>query len=229
MLAASHRSEHMSDASHEVPESGQIPYVIGQPSAVRIPIPGTGGLCVEFRPRGYIPPGGSTSTLFFQDATGRRHLRLDYGRNPRTNTIDYHWNQQRAYAQFRISDHTPAGRTGASAYQAAKYFKYAGRLLLVAGAAIDVVSIVRASNPLRRASEVVVAWAGAWVGCKLAGAGGAAVGTAIAPGVGTAIGGVAACIIGGAAGYVAGSSVGGGVYDWAEGTIFLQVPEVSPP
>jgi len=36
-------------------------------------------------------------------------------------------------------------------------------------------------------------------------------------------------IIGGAAGYIAGSSVGGGVYDWAEGTIFLQVPEVSAP
>lgn len=45
--------------------------------------------------------------------------------------------------------------------------------------------------------------------------------------VGTAIGGVTACIIGGAAGYVAGASLGGGVYDWAEGTTFLQVPEVA--
>lgn len=188
----SHRTVCMSDASHEVPESGQIPYAIGQSSAIRIPIPGTGGLWVELKPRGYIPPGGSTSTLFFQDSIGRRQLRLDYGPNPRTNTIDYHWNQQRVYAQFRISDHTAAGRSGAGAYQAAKYFKYAGRMLFVAGAAIDIVSIVRASNPLRRASEVVVGWAGAWVGCKLAGAGGAAAGTAAAPGIGTAIGGVTA-------------------------------------
>lgn len=219
----------MADASHEIPESGQIPYVVGQSSIVRIPIPRSGGLCVEFRPRGRIPPGGSTSTLFFQDITGRRQLRLDYGHNPRTQTIDYHWNQRSVYSQFGLSDHSPAGRSGSSAYKAAKYFRYAGRVLVVAGAAIDVVSIVRASHPLRRASEVIVGWAGAWIGCKLAGSGGAAVGTAVAPGIGTAVAGVAACIVGGAAGYVAGSSIGGGVYDWAEGTIFMPVPQVSPP
>ncbi len=56
----------MSDQSHEIPMSGGIPYAIGQASVVRIPIPGTDRLCIELRPRGHVPPGGSTSTLFFQ-------------------------------------------------------------------------------------------------------------------------------------------------------------------
>src|SRR4249920_3434111 len=61
----------------DVPMSGGIPYGIGQASVVRIPVPGTNGLCIELRPRGWVPQSGSTSTLFFQDATGKRHLRLD--------------------------------------------------------------------------------------------------------------------------------------------------------
>jgi hypothetical protein len=94
---------------------------------------------------------------------------------------------------------------------------------------MDVVSIVRASKPIRRASEVVAGWATAWVGCKVVGAGGAAAGTAAAPGPGTAIGGVAGCIIGGIGGYYGGSSIGGMIYDWAEDTVFLDVPQVSAP
>src|SRR5687767_14447980 len=76
----------------DAPMSGGIPYAIGQPSVVRIPIPGTGGLAIELTARGWTPKGGSTSTLFFQDPTGARQLRLDYGYNDRTKTIDYHWN-----------------------------------------------------------------------------------------------------------------------------------------
>jgi hypothetical protein len=52
---------------YEVPTSGTIPYAVGQASIVRIPVPGTNGLAIELRPRGYVPPSGSTSTLFFQD------------------------------------------------------------------------------------------------------------------------------------------------------------------
>jgi len=59
----------------DTPLSGGIPYAIGQASVVRIPIPGTNGLGIELKPRGWTPKGGSTSTLFFQDATGKRHLR----------------------------------------------------------------------------------------------------------------------------------------------------------
>lgn len=78
--------------------SGSIAVGAGMPSVVRIPVPGTNGLHVELRPRfprdrRWRPRGGSTSTLFIQDLTGRRQLRLDYGPNRSTGNIDFHWNQ----------------------------------------------------------------------------------------------------------------------------------------
>ncbi|MCS6995509.1 MAG: hypothetical protein NZ533_00885, partial [Casimicrobiaceae bacterium] len=128
----------MRDAD-DAPASGAIPYAVGQASIVRIPVPGTNGLAIELRPRGFVPRGGSTSTLFIQDPTGRRHLRLDYGFNVRTNTVDYHWNQKGTFDNLGIRDHAPAGRAGATAYQAARYFRWAGRVLVVAGVAIDAI------------------------------------------------------------------------------------------
>lgn len=203
---------------HDIPMSGGIPFAVGLASAVRIPIPGTSGLAIELSPRGRgIPRGGSTSTLFFQDSGGKRHLRLDYGFNSRTNTIDYHWNQKGTFADFSIADHSVAGRSGSATYHTAKYFRHAGRVVGVAGMAIDIVSIVQASQSLKRASEVVGGWAGAWAGCKVIGAGGAAIGTLASP-VGTAAGGLGGCIIGGIGGYRAGSILASEVYDWAEGT-----------
>jgi hypothetical protein len=214
--------------AEDVPLSGAIPYSIGLASVVRIPVPGTQGLCIEFSPRGWVPKGGSTSTLFFQDLSGKRHLRLDYGYNVKTKTIDYHWNQKGTSANFGIADHAPAGRSGAAAYQAAKYFKYAGRVLLVAGVAIDVISVVQADKPLRQASRVVTGWAAAWAGCKVVGGAGAAGGLAATP-LGSAALGVGGCIIGGTAGYFIGSSVAGVVYDWAEDTLFTPLEETTAP
>lgn len=215
-----------------VPSSGMIPYAVGQASVVRIPIPNTNGLCIEFKPRfpgAWRPKGGSTSTLFFQDMTGKRYLRLDYGFNENTKTINYHWNQKGTNANFGISGHTPVGEVEAFAYKAAKYFRWGGRVLMVVGIAIDVISIVQASKPLKRATEVVAGWAGAWAGCKVVGAGLGTVGTLIEPGLGTAIGGVGGCIIGGAGGYFVGSTIAGEVYDWAEDTFFTPLPEMSKP
>ena len=212
----------------DIPMSGGIPYAVGQASAVRIPIPGTSGLAIELSPRGWVPKTGSTSTLFFQDITGNRHLRLDYGYNVRTKTIDYHWNQKRTLSEFGIPDHAPAGTAGRAAYQAAKYFKYAGRVLIVVGVVVDAISIVQASKPLRRASQVVAGWAAAWAGCKLVGAGGAALATPTTP-LGMAAVGVGGCIIGGIAGYAGGSMLAGEVYDWAEGTFFTPLPEAAAP
>lgn len=218
----------MTTESNAVPMSGGIPFSVGQASVVRIPIPNTDKLCIEFRPRGHVPAGGSTSTLFFQDPTGKRQLRLDYGWNARTKTIDYHWNQKGVHANFGMADHSPAGSSGAAAYKAAKYFRYAGKVFLIAGVALDVVSIVQASKPLRRASQVVVAWAGAWTGCKLVGGAGAAVGMIASP-FGAAVGGVGGCIVGGLGGYAGGSLIGGEVYDWADGNFFAAVPEIPKP
>ena len=93
---------------------------------------------------------------------------------------------------------------------------------------MDVVSIVQASKPLRRASEVVAGWATAWVGCKVVGAGGAAVGLLASP-LGSAAGGLGGCIVGGIAGYYGGSYVAGEVYDWAEGTFFTPLDETTAP
>lgn len=229
--AVSHNisADQPSVAPGDVPMTGGVLAAIGQPALVRIPIPGTNGLCIELSPRGWTPKGGSTSTLFFQDITGKRHLRLDYGYNVKTQTVDYHWNEgKKVGTKLGLPDHTPAGQVGEVAHTAAKYFKYTGRVLVVVGAAVDVVSIAQASRPLRRASEVVVGWAAAWVGCKVIGAGGAAVGTLASP-LGTAVGGIGGCIVGGIGGYWGGSVIGGEVFDWTEGTFFTPLPETQAP
>ena len=213
----------------EVPWTGSVPYSIGQPSMIRIPIPGSDRLAIEFRPRGHVPASGSTSTLFLQDPSGRRHLRLDYGYNKNTGAFDYHWNQKGVHSTFGINNHQPAGRTGAALYNGAKYFRHAGRVLVVVGVVVDVASIVQASNPLRRTAEVAGGWAGAWGGCKVGGGLGAAGGSIVAPGPGTAIGGIGGCIVGGFAGYFAGEAAAGWLYDWAEDTFFTPLPEVSGP
>ena len=226
---------HLADAAEpgwpttaEAPMAGAVLVGAGQASVARIPIPGTHGLCIELRPRGRVPAAGSTSTLFFQDITGRRHLRLDYGFNVKTNSVNYHWNQSGTHANFGVADHTPAGSSGAVAYRAARYFRYAGRAVLVVAVVVDAISIVQADRPMRRATQVVAAWAAAWLGCRIVGAGGAAVGTLASP-LGTAVGGVGGCIVGGAAAYWGGSVLAGDVFDWAEGTTFTPLPEMAPP
>lgn len=57
----------------DAPLFGSIPFAAGaaMPSVVRIPVPGTNGLAVELSPRGRVPAGGSTSTIFIQDVTQR--------------------------------------------------------------------------------------------------------------------------------------------------------------
>lgn len=202
----------------------------GVASVIRIPIPGTNNLAIELSPRNF--KGRSTSTLFIQDPTGKKVLRLDYGYNIKTKTVDYHWNQKGTFGEFGIADHTPVGRGGAALYRGAQAFKYAGRALVVIGLVADTYSIVMASNPLRRSTEVVSAWAMGWAGAELAGEGGAMGGGAIGsivPGLGTAagaaVGGLVLGIGGGIAGYWAGSKAGATVYDWAADTQFLPLPK----
>jgi hypothetical protein len=216
----------MNNDSQSAPTSGSIPYAFGQSTVIRIPIPGTDRLCVELRPRGRLPKGGSTSTLFFQDVTGKRQLRLDHGWNPATRTWDYHWNQRGVYNVFKIANHTPVGFAEVSAFHFARYFSYAGRVLFVVAAASDVISIVQSKNKLRRASEAVAGWAGAWVGCEVGGASGAAVGLLGTP-LAAAVGGIGGCIVGGALGYAGGAKLGDEVYDWGENPEFIRLVPVS--
>lgn len=153
----------------EEPVSGKMAVSFGMGSAVRIPIPGTNGLAIELTARGRVPPGGSTSTLFLQDMSGKRHLRLDYGFNTRSDVFEWHWNQRGVAKTFGITDHTPATGAAKVLGNAAKYYRYMGRAFIVTGVFIDGWSIVTASRPLRRAVQVVSAWETAAAGCELVG------------------------------------------------------------
>lgn len=197
----------------------------GIASVARIPVPGSNGLFVELSPRGWTPKTGSTSTLFIQDVTGKRHLRLDFGFNKNSGGVDYHWNQKGTFNDFGIKGHAPAGSAGEALYQGAKYLRYGGRVLLVVGLAMDVYSIVVAKKRWRQAVRVAAGWAGAWAGCEGVGALGAGGGSFLEPGLGTAIGGIGGCIVGGIGGYAGASWAAGHAYDWVEETFFEKVPE----
>lgn len=205
---------------------GSIPMALGTPTIVRIPIPGTKGLAIEFKARGWTPKGGPTSTIFFQDTKGKRHLRLDHGPNKSHGGHDYHWNQRGTKSIFQIDNHQPAGSGAAAFHKGAKYYRNAGRLLVIWGATADVVSIVQASSPMQRASEVVSAWALARTGCKVVGGVAGRIGLSGGPRV-AAVSGVVGCVVGGIGGYYQGTKVGGQVYNWSKGTFFNKIPEVS--
>jgi hypothetical protein len=217
----------------QAPMNGAVPAPAavggGLPAVIRIPLPGPGNLALSLSPpNGW--KGRSTSTLFIMENKWRG-LRLDYGFNVKTNTINYHWNRTGFASRFpNIANHMPAGRLGAALYQSARAFRYAGTALVVIGALLDLESIVTASNPLRRSTAVVSAWAMALVGARGAGALGAAAGTAVEPGAGTAIGGLVFGVGGGILGYWAGEHAGEAVYDWAADTVFTSlIPVPVPP
>lgn len=193
----------------------------GVASVARIRVPGT-DYFIELSPRNF-PASKSTSALFIQDHAGKRVLRLDYGYNKRSGQVDYHWNQERTFADFGIEDHSVAGSTGEALFKGAKLFKYGGRALLVVGIAMDAYSIVVARKRWRQVARVAAGWAGAAAGAEYVGALGAGFGS-VEPGGGTAIGGIAGGIIGGIAGYAGASWAAGQAYDWVEETYFEPVP-----
>jgi hypothetical protein len=146
---------------------GNVAIGSGTVSVIRIPIPGTNGLAFELNPRGWVPKGGSTSTVFFQTVNGKKVLRLDYGYNVKTQTIDFHWNQKGVKDVFGIADHQAAGKAGEVLYKSARAFRYAGKTLLVLGVAADLISIVTATDKWRQTAIV----GGGWAGAEVAGAG----------------------------------------------------------
>ena len=262
----------MEDEDWTLIDSGQILVPVGMPTMAQIPVPNSGGLTISFwtnasshaNPSVFQDirlalqemgianaeiPGKplTTSTIFVQDAKGKRHLRLDYGVRP-DGTINYHWNQKGTTARFGISTHQDAGRPGAALHKFGRVFRHAGRGLIVVGAVLDGVSIYQASNRPRRVAEVVGGWTGAWAGCKTGGAAGAwagggigagagsivpGAGNAAAGGIGVIVGGIGGCIVGGFGGYRLGEWMGGEIYDlsedaliWAVDTIFTGVEAV---
>jgi len=185
---------------------GQIG-IAGLSAVVRIPVPGTRGLAIELGPRGWTPRGGTTSRLFVQDIAGSRVLRLDYGFNQATNAVEFHWNQKGTFAEFGIANHTPAGPGGAALGRGLAWFRWGGRIMLIAAAAADIYSIIVSDQPWRQVAIVAGGWAGAWLGCESVGAIGAVAGTFAEPGGGTAVGGIAGCFVGSIGGYWAGKTL----------------------
>ena len=154
--------------------------------------------------------------MFLQSSDGKVNLRLDYGYNKTTGTVDYHWNQKGTFAKFGITDHTPVGFGGKFLYKAAKIFRWGGRALFVAGAVADIVSIVQAEDHLRQTVVVASGLAGAWAGVKVGGWLGAKIGTAEEPGGGTAVGALVGGAVGAIGGFFGARWAGGKVYDTIE-------------
>ncbi|MEN8179381.1 MAG: hypothetical protein ABFS39_12315 [Pseudomonadota bacterium] len=220
-------AEGSTDDLSEAYTHGSLPFVTGLSSVVRIPVPGSKGLFVELKPRGFVPASGSTSTLFVQDSTGKKHLRLDYGYNKNTGKIDYHWNQKGTHAKFGIPDHQPAGKSGKVLHQGAKYLRYGGKVLIVVGIAADVYSIVVAKKRTRQIVKVAAGWGGAWAGCKVVGGIGAAGGTLVEPGGGTAVGGIGGCVVGAFGGAWGASWAAEKIYDTVEEFVYEELPVVA--
>lgn len=108
----------------------------------------------------------------------------------------------------------------------AKVVRIGGRILLVAGIAMDVLelgSVISddlsdADQKLGKATasattSIIGSWSGGMLGAKAGAALGAGIGTAILPGLGTAIGGIAGGLILGIAGSAAGSKLGEWIVD----------------
>ena len=225
----------------EAPVSGSVIVPPGIASLVRIPVPGT---ILPNLPKGLVltvqPPPGykrSTSSIFIRNPEdtrrGRPGLRLDYGPNTSTGQVDYHWNVEgggRARARFpNITNHMQAGPGGAALHWGARAFRVAGRVFVVTGIVVDGVSIVVADRPWRRSMQVVSAWAAAGVGATQLGRVGAGIGTLVEPGGGTAVGGGVGAIVGGFIGYLSAEAAVGYLYDLAEGTVFVRMPELPVP
>lgn len=234
-MAANSSSRPAGVATWDAPWVGGVLVGPGVASVINIPIPNTQGLVLSLKP----PPKwrNSTSSVFIRNPADKRYgnpsLRLDYGPNKaRANVVDYHWNieGQTAKAAFPgITNHMSAGQSGKYLYQAAKAFRWGGRVFIVAGVVLDGVSILVSDQPLRRSFEVVTAWTAASLAAAQGGRAGAALGTAIEPGGGTIVGGFVGAVIGGCIGYYLGSSTAGTIYEWGEGAVFRRLPEVSVP
>jgi len=201
--------------SDHVPVSGKIPFAVGQTSAVRIPVPGTRGLCLELSARGRVPGCGSASTLFVRHPAGHLQSRLDFAYNRRSRTIDFQWSQNAALPSFVSGGQAQPIVPWLVPHSPRKCYRYAGRALLVGGVVADTVSIVQASTPLRSASGTVREWCARWLG------------PSSTPGC-TPLASALDCVIAALSGLTTPAELALQVYDWAESTLFTPLDEVRP-
>lgn len=158
-------------------------------------------------PRGArLPPGGSSSVVFATlPNQPNKGIRLDYGYNKGTSSVNWHWNQKGSASNFLVTNHSTSGAKLSG--WALKSTKYAGRLLLVGGVIQSGSAIYSSEEPLQEAAHQASGWAGSFVGGAAGAQAGAALGAAIgAPFMG--IGAVPGAVVGGFVGGVAGGAAG---------------------
>lgn len=160
-------------------------------------------LSIELSPRGWVPVSGSTSSLFIQDLSGNRHLRLDHGFNKATNQVDIHFNQKGTFSRFGIVNHTPAGQGARLLYHGARVLRVVGRPVFVISVATQGVSVATAENKPRALAREAGGLAGALAGAKVGGVTSVVVFSPSGP-VGAAAAGLGGAITGGTLGYFGG-------------------------
>jgi RHS repeat-associated protein len=156
---------------------------------------------------------GSTSVFFLNrlpEGKSFKGLRLDYGFNKTTSSVNWHWNQKGSFADFLIADHAVASANAARAGVLLKYGGIASRGLLAVGVAVDAYSLTTQaytsfqtgewSNTTTEAARIAGGWAGAWAGAEALGTAGAWLGAPFGP-AGMAVGGFVGGLVGGALGY----------------------------
>ena len=156
----------------------------------------------------------NSGTVFgISDGGSYDSYRLDYGTGGPIKDPAWHWNVTKNNNPYGVKNHQLIGEggwgdgaRGAFLNNAGKAAKIGGRVLLVAGAAVDVYDTVTSDDPLRTGAVHAGGWAGAWAVGQAGGSVGATIGTMICPGIGTAIGGVVGGIVGGVVGYNAGET-----------------------
>lgn len=160
-----------------------------------------------------LPKGGTTSVFQITAADNpNKGIRVDYGYNKTTKSVNWHWNQEGAHANFRITDHH-TGIGAARLGTAVDVIRRTGPYLAIVGVAISVKDIYSSPTPDYEAARQATGWAGALAGSGVGAKGGAAVGASIgglfggvgaAPGV--VVGGFVGGLIGGGVGWFGGMS-----------------------
>ena len=142
------------------------------------------------QPGMWMPPDGSTSSLLiYQKSNPKKHFRLDYHAMPNKGYPKpaWHYNVTKGFAQIKgflkgtkaNTDHLVTWGSKLSG-KTITIFRWGGRALVIAGAAMSVYDVYHAKNKAREITRQVSGWAGAIALAKYGAAGGTKLGATIA-------------------------------------------------
>lgn len=188
---------------------------------------GAGSFSVSLRANN--PRPNSSSSIFWQNVSGKKHGRLDrhvvtlkggiqpYGNVPRT-----HLNYTSGTGFFKY-DHGLSPRGGTYLHYSAIFIRRSGGAMMALGAVTDAYSLATSSNKASEASRIAGGWAGAYYGAQYLGTQLAAYGASYGP-YGIMAGGLAGSIGGGALGYWGGSLMGSLSYSAITSGVSFNIP-----